>query len=111
MSAVRMLGRTAHVWVPAALVVIAAQTALVPGDPVPTAGVGFLALALASSGLERWARRVFLAAAALTLPTLVGMSVAFGLGVEYRFEVFSIMIVWLTLAAVGALLARAFARG
>ena len=30
--------------------------------------------------------------------------------VEYRFEVFSIMIVWLTLAAVGALLARAFAR-
>ena len=70
----------------------------------------FLALALASSGLERWARRVFLAAAALTLLTLVGMSVAFGLGVEYRFEVFSIMIVWLTLAAVGALLARAFAR-
>jgi len=53
---------------------------------------------------------VFLAAAALTLLTLVGMSVAFGLGVEYRFEVFSIMIVWLTLAAVGALLARAFAR-
>ncbi len=69
----------------------------------------FLALALASSRLERWARRVFLAAAALTLLTLVGMSVAFGLGVEYRFEVFSIMIVWLTLAAVGALLARAFA--
>lgn len=70
----------------------------------------FLALALGSCGLERWVRRLLFASSALTVACFVGLSAAFGLSVEYRFEVFAIMIVWLTLLAAGAMLAFVFAR-
>ncbi len=70
----------------------------------------FLAFALGSSKAERVAKWVLLIAGALALLALGGMSAAFGLGIEYRFEVAVITIVWLTLATTGALLAWAFAR-
>jgi hypothetical protein len=76
------------------------------------AGVSFLflALALGSSRLERATRWVLLVASALVVASFVGMSVLFGLSIEYRFEVTVIAILWLTLAVVGVLLAFAFSR-
>lgn len=69
----------------------------------------FLAFALGSTRLERAARRVLLASAALVVSAFVGLSFAFGFGVEYRFEVAAIMFVWLTLTVVGVLLTFVFA--
>lgn len=70
----------------------------------------FLALALGSSGLERWARWVLLTSSGLVVASFVGLSLAFGLSVEYRFEVAGIMIVWLTLLVAGLILTFVFAR-
>jgi hypothetical protein len=47
----------------------------------------FLALALGSSRLERATRWVLFVASALVVVSFVGMSAAFGLNLEYRFEV------------------------
>jgi hypothetical protein len=70
----------------------------------------FLALALASSGLERATRWVFLVSSALMAAAFVGMSVYFGFGLEYRFEVAAISIGWLTLMISGSLLVFVFRR-
>jgi hypothetical protein len=70
----------------------------------------FLALSLGSSRLERATRWVLLMASALVVASFVGMSVLFGLSLEYRFEVAVIAILWLTLLVVGVLLAFVFSR-
>ena len=70
----------------------------------------FLALALGSSRLERVTSRVLFISSALVIVSFVGMSALFGLGLEYRFEVTAISIVWLPLLVVGALLSFVFAR-
>jgi hypothetical protein len=70
----------------------------------------FLALALASSGLERATRWVFLVSSALMAAAFVGMSVYFGFGLEYRFEVAAISIGWLALMISGSLLVFVFRR-
>lgn len=70
----------------------------------------FLALALGSSRLERATRWVLLVASALVIASFVGMSAAFGLNLEYRFEVTAITFVWLTLLVVGVLLAFVFSK-
>jgi len=70
----------------------------------------FLALSLGVSPLERWIRWVLLGSSALLLASFAGLSPAFGMGVEYRFEVAAITIVWLTLAVAGVMFAFLFAR-
>ena len=70
----------------------------------------FLALALGSSRLERITRWVFSASSALIVVAFVGMSLYFGFGVEYRFEVTVISLGWLTLMISGLLLAFVFRR-
>lgn len=80
------------------------------GFLVAAIAFAFLAPALASSRPERAARWVLLGASAVSILGFVGMSAAFGLGIEYRYEVAAITVVWLTLGVAGALLARAFAR-
>ena len=76
------------------------------------AGVSFcfLAFTLGSSRLERWIRWVLLVSSALVVVAFVGLSALFGLGIEYRFEVAAITIVWLTLSVVGVMFAFLFAR-
>lgn len=71
----------------------------------------FLAFALGDSRLERATRRVYLASSALMVAAFVGMSLYFGFGLEYRFEVTAITLGWLTLTITGALLAFVFRRG
>lgn len=70
----------------------------------------FLALALGKAGLERATRWVFLASSALMVAAFVGMSLYFGFGLEYRFEVTAISIGWLTLMVSGSLLVFVFRR-
>jgi hypothetical protein len=70
----------------------------------------FLALALGSSRLERITRWVCSASSALIVVAFVGMSLYFGFGVEYRFEVTVISLGWLTLMISGVLLAFVFRR-
>jgi hypothetical protein len=70
----------------------------------------FLALALGSSRLERVTRWVFLVASALMVAAFAGMSLYFGFGLEYRFEVTAISIGWLTLMVSGSLLVFVFRR-
>jgi len=70
----------------------------------------FLALALGSSRLERATRWVFLVSSALMVAAFVGMSMYFGFGLEYRFEVTAISIGWLTLMISGSLLVFVFRR-
>jgi hypothetical protein len=70
----------------------------------------FFAFALGPSRLERRIRRVLLASSILLVGSFVGMSALFGLGIEYRFEVAAITIVWLTLAVVGGMFVFLFAR-
>jgi hypothetical protein len=70
----------------------------------------FLALALGSSGLERTTRWVFLVSSALMVAAFVGMSVYFGFGLEYRFEVAAITIGWFALMISGAMLVFVFRR-
>src|SRR5664280_1850654 len=70
----------------------------------------FLALALSPSGLERVTRWVFLVSSALMVAAFAGMSLYFGFGLEYRFEVTAILIGWLTLMISGSLLAVIFRR-
>ncbi len=70
----------------------------------------FLAFALGRTGLECAARWALLTSFALVSGSFIGLSVAFGFGVEYRFEVAAITIIWLTLAVVGVMFAFVFAR-
>ena len=70
----------------------------------------FLALALGTSRLERITRWVYLACSALIVAAFVGMSLYFGFGLEYRFEVTAILLGWLTLMISGVLLAFVFRR-
>ena len=70
----------------------------------------FLAFALGSSRLEQWICGVLLVSSALVVASFIGLSAVFGLGIEYRFEVAAITIVWLTLSVVGVMLAFLFAR-
>ena len=70
----------------------------------------FLAFTLGSTKLERAARWVLLVSSVLVAGSFVGLSFAFGFGVEYRYEVAAIAFVWLTLTIVGGLLAFVFAR-
>jgi hypothetical protein len=70
----------------------------------------FLALALGVSRPERITRWVFLVSSALIVAAFAGMSLYFGFGLEYRFEVTVISLAWLTLMASGILLAMAFRR-
>jgi hypothetical protein len=70
----------------------------------------FLALVIGSSRLERVTRWVYLASSALIVAAFVGMSWYFGFGLEYRFEVASIFLGWLTLMITGVLLAFVFRR-
>ncbi len=70
----------------------------------------FLALSLGDSRLERWIRGVLLGSSAILVATFIGLSAAYGMSIEYRFEVAAITIVWLTLAMVGVLFASLFAR-
>jgi hypothetical protein len=53
---------------------------------------------------------VFSASSALIVVAFVGMSLYFGFGVEYRFEVTVISLGWLTLMISGVLLAFVFRR-
>jgi phosphate/sulfate permease len=48
---------------------------------------------------------VLLASSALVVGSFAGLSFAFGFGIEYRYEVAAIALVWLTLTIVGGLLA------
>jgi hypothetical protein len=70
----------------------------------------FLALALGRVGLERATRWVFLVSSALMVAAFVGMSLYFGFGLEYLFEVTAISIGWLTLMIAGVLLTLVFRR-
>jgi len=70
----------------------------------------FLALALGSSGVERVTRWVFLVSSALMVAAFAGMSLYFGFGLEYRFEVAAITIGWFTLMISGVLLVFVFRR-
>jgi hypothetical protein len=70
----------------------------------------FLALALSRVGLARATRWVLLVASALMVAAFVGMSLYFGFGLEYRFEVTAISIGWLTLMVSGVLLVFVFRR-
>ena len=66
----------------------------------------FLALALPrTSALERAARRVLMTGAGAMLAFLVGLSIRFGMAVEYRFEVAAITVDWTVIIVVGVLLA------
>jgi hypothetical protein len=66
----------------------------------------FLALSLdARGGSESTIRRVFLVSSFLGFALLVGLSVAYGFDLEYRFECAIIVINWVTLIVGGALLA------
>lgn len=71
---------------------------------------GFIALALGSSKLQQISRRVFLISSALIVVAFVGMSLYFGISLEYRFEVTAIFFTWLTLIPTGVLLAIDFGR-
>ncbi|MDP1850823.1 MAG: hypothetical protein Q8K48_00205 [Candidatus Planktophila sp.] len=71
---------------------------------------GFIAFALGSSKLERISRRVFLMSAIVIVVAFVGMSLSFGMSLEYRFEVTAIFFAWLTLITTGVLLALDFGR-
>lgn len=70
----------------------------------------FLAFTLGHSRLERITRRVFLIASVLMVAAFVGMSLYFGFGLEYRFEVSAISVAWLTLIIAGSILAKMFNR-
>ena len=72
--------------------------------------LGAFAPALGETRLHRAARWVFVGAALLGVLSLVVMSFAFGLGLEYRFEVAIIMIDYLALIIGGALIAAATVR-
>ena len=71
---------------------------------------GFFAFCLGQSRGERIVRWLFLAAAISAIVSFIGMSLYFGLNLEYLFEVTIISMVWLTLIVSGALQAFAFAR-
>jgi hypothetical protein len=70
----------------------------------------FLGLSLGRERLQRATRWVLVVSFALSLLAFVGMSLYFGLDLEYRFEVAVITIDWLTLIAAGVLLALVFRR-
>jgi hypothetical protein len=70
----------------------------------------FLAFTLGPSRFERRIRRILLGSSILLAGSFIGMSSFYGFGIEYRFEVAAITIVWLTLAVVGAMFAFLFAR-
>jgi hypothetical protein len=70
----------------------------------------FLGLSLGRERLQRATRWVLVVSFALSLLAFVGMSLYYGLNLEYRFEVAALTIDWLTLAAAGVLLALAFRR-
>ena len=70
----------------------------------------FLGLSLGRERLERATRWVLVVSFALALLAFVGMSLYFGLDLEYRFEVAAITIDWSTLIAAGVLLALVFRR-
>jgi hypothetical protein len=71
---------------------------------------GCFALTLGSSRLERATRWVLLAASGIAVVVFVGTWLAFGLDLQYRFEVAIISIDWITLIAAGTMLAFVFAK-
>jgi hypothetical protein len=71
----------------------------------------FLALSLGPSRLERATKWVLLAAFAVAAGAFVGLWTYFGFDLGYRFEVTIIVVDWLTLIAVGVLMALVFRRG
>jgi len=72
----------------------------------------FLGIALATRGskLARATAWVFVAGGALTLLLLVVYAGIYGTGLDYRFEVMSLLVTWLVLITVGVLLSVTFAR-
>ena len=65
-------------------------------------GIAFLFAGLALSvtdGLHRAAKRVFMAGTRAVILSFLGLSIAYGLKVEYRFEVAAITIDWTVLIA------------
>ena len=76
-------------------------------------GVLFLVLAGLVGGrtrLERTLRGLLAAGGAGILGALVGLSLRYGAGLDYRFEVVGILLSWLLLILVGSLGARLFRR-
>jgi hypothetical protein len=76
-------------------------------------GVAFLFAALAVSArdrLHRSVRRVFGTGFGAIVLLFVVLSIAYGLEVEYRFEVAAITVDWTVLIVTGALLARTYGR-
>lgn len=85
---------------------------------VEEAGYLLMAVAFAFAGAALPARqaslcvirRVFIGGAATVVLLFVGMSIAYGFDIEYRFEVAVISVDWTVLIVTGALLARAYRR-
>ena len=72
----------------------------------------FAAAALpAQHGLPRAVRRVLMGGATIVLLLFVGLSIAYGFDIEYRFEVAAISIDWTVLIVTGTLLALAYRGG
>jgi len=71
---------------------------------------GFLGFSLGASHLERITRWVLTVSSVLVVAAFVVMSLAFGMTIEYRFEVAAIFVAWLTLIVAGALLAVVYRR-
>jgi len=62
------------------------------------------------SGVERAVRWLFIICAVATIASLIGLSLAYGRDLEYRYEVTSLSINWLVLIVSGILLAILFRR-
>jgi hypothetical protein len=72
----------------------------------------FLGVTLAGrSALMRFVRWVFLTGGVLTWGFLVGLTVGYGAGLEYRFELAAITLYWLVALTAGVLLTVDFRRG
>jgi hypothetical protein len=77
-------------------------------------GLAFLFLGVVFDGqsrLERMIRSVFIGGGALTLATLIALSVRYGADLDYRFEIYGLLIDWLVLIVSGVLLSLLFKGG
>jgi len=69
-----------------------------------------VALAMRGSKLARATAWVFVSGGALTLLLLLAYAGIYGTRLDYRFEVMSLLVIWLVLVTVGALLTVTFRR-
>jgi hypothetical protein len=76
-------------------------------------GVTFLFLAIAfgrRERLERVIRLLFIISSVLAVASLILLALLYGSDLEYRYEVFAILIDWITLIVSGVLLSMFFKR-